>query len=348
VARWPSAAGACGLRVYLPQIRLARHHAGVHGRVLVGGTGLWQVTLGGAVSGPLLGLPVHGELVTKLVAGPGATYAFDLPCSSPGPSVRVYRIVTGAAHYLGTADDLLGGPHRAWAVTYLAHHTVLTSLTGGRAVTLNSGTIPFADTSYGLVVVAHHDLVNLPDTLGLIDRHTGALQRSFAGVTPLGAAGHVVLASLPNCDWLLTHSTCTLETIDLTMGRPVARFKLPIGRVPVSAAVFSPDGTEAAFQLTRASQDPRFTTGWPYPPADVVVLHLHSGSLDIVPGLELPPATWAGLAFDTTGRWLLTSVSEGMRGELLAWHQGMPGPALVTTLPGPLAAAPPLLPTSSS
>jgi hypothetical protein len=36
--------------------------------VLVGGTGLRQVTLGRAVSGPLPGLPDHGRLVTKLLA----------------------------------------------------------------------------------------------------------------------------------------------------------------------------------------------------------------------------------------------------------------------------------------
>ena len=122
---------------------------------------------------------------------------------------------------------------------------------------------------------------------------------------------------------------------------------MPAGRIPISDAVFNNGGTEAAFLLARASQDPRYTTGWPYPPADVVVLHLRTGSLDIVPGLELPPATWAGLAFDATGRWLLTTVSQGGRGELLAWRQGMPGPALVTTLPGPLVTAPPLLPTLS-
>jgi hypothetical protein len=78
-----------------------------------------------------------------------------------------------------------------------------------------------------------------------------------------------------------------------------------------------------------------------------VVLHLPTGSLDFVPGLELSPLTWAGLAFDATGKWLLTTVSEGKRGQLLAWRQGMPGPALVTTLPGPLATDTPLLPTSS-
>jgi hypothetical protein len=79
----------------------------------------------------------------------------------------------------------------------------------------------------------------------------------------------------------------------------------------------------------------------------VVVLHLRTGRLDMVPGLELPPGTWAGLAFDATGNWLLATVSEGSHGELLGWRQGMPGPALVTSLPGPLEGPPPLLPAPS-
>jgi len=78
-----------------------------------------------------------------------------------------------------------------------------------------------------------------------------------------------------------------------------------------------------------------------------VVLHLRTGRLDLVPGLELPPQTATGLAFDPTGRWLLATVSEGEYGELLAWRPGMPGPALVTSLPGPLDPAPPLLPVPS-
>jgi len=85
-----------------------------------------------------------------------------------------------------------------------------------------------------------------------------------------------------------------VESIDLTTGLPTARFKLPAGRLPIPDAVFSPGGTKAALQVTRASQDPRFRTGSPYPPADVVILHLQTGRLDIVPGLELPPLTRAG------------------------------------------------------
>ena len=352
-ARWPLAAGACGSAVDLPQIRLARQHAHVHGRVLVGGTGLRQVTLGGAVSGPLPGLPEHGRLVTSLVAGPGAAYAFDTPCFSSTASVRLYRIVAGAARRLRiTADALLGGPHRAWAVTYRAHHTVLTSPAGGRAVTFTSDIAPVADTAPGLVVAAYHPPAGRRDTIELLNPNTGAVLRRLGGGSPLGAAGHVLLVSLHGCAGPPAHGTCTLESINLNTGRPAAPAELPAGRVPVSgdlaSPVFSPDGTLAAFQLTRARPDPRFAAAAPGPPSDVAVLHLRTGRLDIVPGLELPPLTWAGLAFDATGRWLLATVSEGKRGELLAWRQGMPGPALVTTLPGPFATAPPLLPTWSS
>jgi len=317
-------------------------------RVLVGGTGLREVTLGGAVSRPLPGLPDHGRLVTNLVAGPGAAYAFDVPCASSSGSVRVYRIVDGAAHRLGiTAFVLLGGPHHAWAVAY-PPRVLLTPLDGGRAITLKTTMSPVADTAAGFVVVAYHKRTSRLGTVELLDPTTGALLHRLAKGDTVGAADHVVLVSLPGCGALLTHRMCTLENIDLTTGRPAATVKLPAGRVPVSDAVFSPDGTMAAFQLARARQDSRFSTGPPGPPSDIVVLHLQTGRLDIVPGLEVPPLTQLGLAFDATGRWLLATVSAEDGGELLAWRPGMPGPALVTSLPGPLGPPPPLLPVPSS
>jgi hypothetical protein len=331
------------LPVYLPQIHVARHHAHALVRVLVGGTALRQVTTGGAVSGPLPGLPHHGRLVTTLVAGPGAGYAVDVPCSSSSASPKVYRIVAGTARPLGiTADALLGGPRQAWAVTYLPR-TVLTPMNGGRAVTLKPDITPVADTAAGLVAVVYHPPAGRRVTVELVDPDTGAVLRRLGDGAPLGAAGHVALVSLPDCGAPLAPGTCTLETIDLTTGRPTARFKLPAGRVPVSGAVFSPDSTQAAFQLARARLDRRLTTELGLPPSDVAVLHLGTGRLDLVPGLTLPPEIQTGLAFDATGSWLLATVSEGNGGELLAWRHGMPGPALLTSLPGPLADPPPLL-----
>jgi hypothetical protein len=326
--------------VYLPQIDLTPQHARVHGTVLVGGTALRQVGLGSAVFRALPGLRDQGLLVTKLVSGPGVDYAFVEPrCSG---YLWVYRILAGAARRLDTtADDLLGGPRHAWAVTYRSH-TVLTPLNSGRTVTLKNSTDPIADTAVGLVVL-HSPGAGRADTAELVDPNAGALLRWTAKGYPMGATGSVVLLSPPGCRAPLTNNrACALRSFDLKTGLRRATFELPSGRVPVSAAVFSPDGVAAAFQLARAKQDPRFTAGRPFP-SDVAVLHLDTGSLNIVPGLELPPGVGAGLAFDVTGRWLLVTVSEGDRGELLAWRPGMPGPALVTSLPGPLIAAPPLL-----
>jgi len=319
--------------------------------VLIGGTGLRQVTLAGAVPGPLPGVPGRGWLVTSLVAAAGAAYAFDVPCFSSSARVRVYRIVAGAARQLRIiADTLVGGPHHVWAVTYRAHHTVLTALAGAHAVTFKPDISAVADTAVGLVVAVYHDSASRPDTVELVDPKTGAVLRRLGGGFPMGAAGRVLLVS-HGCAWPPAYGTCTLESIDLTTGRPIATAELPAGRIPVwgdvPSPVFSRAGTLAAFQLARARPDPRFVAAAPGPPSDVAVLHLRTGRLDIVPGLELPPRTWAGLAFDATRSWLLATVSEGNRGELLAWRPGMPGPALVTSLPGPLVEAPPLLPAPS-
>jgi len=199
--RWPSAAGACGSAGDLPRIRLARQRARVHGTVLVGGMGLRQVTLGGAVSRPLAGLPEHGLLVTNVVAGPGAAYAFDTPCVSSTASVRLYRIVAGAAHRLRiTADAMLGGPHRAWAVTYLARHTVLTAPAGGRAVRFSPGIAPVAGTAAGLVVVVvYHRSAGRRRTIELLDPQTGAVLRRLGQGFPMGAADRVLLVCLHGC-----------------------------------------------------------------------------------------------------------------------------------------------------
>ena len=353
--QWPSAPGACGSTVDLPLIRLSRQPAHVHTRLLIGGTGLREVTPGGAVSGLLPGLPERGRMVTNVVAGPRAAYAFDTPCTSSTASVQIYRIGAGAAHRLGvSADALIGGPHLAWALSYRPSTVltqVLTPLAGSRAVRFSSSTDPIADTAAGLVVVRYRPLAGQRHAVELVDPNTGAVLRRIGDGFPMGAADHVLLVSLHGCASAPAHSTCTLKSFDLSTGRPQATIKLPAGRSPtggdLSSPVFSPNGTLAAFQLARASRDPHYAATFPSTPSDVVILNLRTGRLDIVPGLELPPATWAGLAFDPTGRWLLATVSEGDHGDLLAWRPGMPGPALVTSLPGPLDEAPPLLPAPS-
>jgi hypothetical protein len=141
---WPSAVGACGSTVDLPRIHLSRQPVSMHASVLIGGTGLREVTPGGAVSGPLPGLPEQNRLVTNVVAGPNAAYVFDSPCTSSTASARIYRIRAGGAHRLGvSADSLIGGPHLAWALSYRSGGVltqVLSPLAGSRAVRFRSST----------------------------------------------------------------------------------------------------------------------------------------------------------------------------------------------------------------
>jgi hypothetical protein len=334
---------------------LSRQPVHIHARLLIGGTGLREVTLGGAISGPVAGLPDNNRLITDVVAGPGAAYAFDMPCTSSTASARLYQIGAGGVHRLRvSADALIGGPHHAWALSYRSS-AVLTRVLGplaeSRTARFRSSTDPIADTVAGLVVVTYRPLAGQRHAVELVNPNTGRVLRRVGDGFPMGAAGHVLLVSLRGCAAMLKHGTCTMESIDLNTGRPLATIRLPAGRTPtggdLSSPVFSRSGTLAAFQLARAGPDPRFAHSALGPPSDVVVLNLRTGKLDIVPGLELPPATWAGLAFDPTGRWLLATVSEGNHGDLLAWRPGMPGPALVTSLPGPFDEAPPVLPAPS-
>src|SRR5262249_19688373 len=99
--------------------------------------------------------------------------------------------------------------------------------------------------------------------------------------------------------------------------------------------------------LARAKPDSRFAATAAGPPSDVAVLHLRTGRLDIVPGLELPPITSAGLAVNPTGSWLRATGSEGNRGLPPAWRPGRARPAPLTGLPGRVEGPPPLLPAPS-
>ena len=68
-----------------------------------------------------------------------------------------------------------------------------------------------------------------------------------------------------------------------------------------------------------------------------------TGGLEIVPGLELPAKTGAGLVFADRGNWLFLTVSYGDHLHVLAWRPGLGAPQEVARLDGPVAWAPPLL-----
>jgi hypothetical protein len=355
-AGWPSASGACGSTRHLPQQTLALHYAGVPAMVVVGGAGVQTVSVDPLSTTTVSVAPDRpGWLVTALVAGPDGVYAKLTPCDvAPGPEA-LYRIEAGVAHPLAASPSqfLFGGAHHAWAEQYPPQTTsaagsavnagpALTPLDGGPTITLPPNASLLADTAAGLVVDVD-DPINpdAPPSVKLLDAATGAVVRTVIDGYAIAAQGHALIAETSGCTAQPAPVTCALQRIDLTTGQPTRSYALPAGRLPVSDVVFSPDGQRIAFQLARASKDPRFDTD--FPPSDVAVLHLDTDRLVIVPGLEFAPKTSAGLAFDTTGASLLATISQGNGGELLIWQEGMTAPALLTPLRGPLFDAPPIL-----
>ncbi len=329
----------------------------MNAKLLIGGVGLHSVTVAGLRSTPLPGMPAQtGWLIGDLAAGPHGDYALVGQCDATyGSASPVYEIAGGSARPIGvTADSLLGGAHHAWQVTYPSPTTqssaanvspgaVLTPLDGGPTITLEPGAYPVADTAAGLVV-AREDPTNpdSPPALEVVNPSTGALVRALGDGYPLAADGHSVLTQPRSCGTQDT-TACTLEGIDITTAKTLRTYSLPVGRAITSEVSLSADGRLASFQLTRTNQDPRFASGHPAPPSDVAILHLDTGRIDVVPGLEMAPKTQAGVAFDSTDSSIFITVSQGDHGQLLIWQTGMPGPALITTVAGPIAGPPPLL-----
>lgn len=342
----------------MPLITPADGYDKVSAKLIVGGNGLHAVTAADVpFTSPVPGLPDQaGQVVDDVVAGPNGEYALAAPCDNNTEGGNaVYRIVNGAARAIGvTADSLLGGVHHAWRVTYPSPTAspfgtasrpgaVLTPLDGSPAITLAPDAYPVADTRAGLVVARSDPTApDSPPALELLDASTGALVRALPDGYPLAAGADAMLAQTTGCG-LQEEVACTLKRVDLATAVTTRSYPLPVGRAITSVVILSPDGRLAAFQLARASQDPRFSTGHPAPPSDVVILHLDTGVLDVVPNLELAPKSQAGLAFDTAGTSLFITTSEGDHGQLLIWQDGMSGPARVATVPGPITGAPPLL-----
>jgi hypothetical protein len=321
-------------------------------RILVGGYGLRLVDADAGRAQSVARIPADATHTTgELVRAGDAVYALAGRCDAAGGS-RVYRIRNGTAEPLATvpADDLLAGPNRVWAVNYTDQNgaqnkpVVLRRLDGGRPLTLQPNAYPVADTDSGIVVATGESgQVVRPPRISVLDSHTGR-QRIVGVGAPLAAERDQLLVVQGSCIEERANTSCTLVRVDLATGRQSRRYALPDGRVPASGGRFSADGQLVAFQLSRATPDPRFDADHPIPPSDLAVLQVDSGRLDIVPGLELAPKTAAGLAFGPApGNWLFATVSDGDHAHLLAWHPGLSGPQSVARLDGPVPWAPPLL-----
>jgi hypothetical protein len=93
----------------------------------------------------------------------------------------------------------------------------------------------------------------------------------------------------------LATGRCRLHPTDLTHHATITRdYLLPVNPdVPTgttfSGGTISSDGQQLAFLTPRHDLDPRYTYDHPGPPFDIAVLHLDTGALDVIPGIELAP-----------------------------------------------------------
>jgi hypothetical protein len=71
-------------------------------------------------------------------------------------------------------------------------------------------------------------------------------------------------------------------------------------------------------------------------------MHLDTGRLEVVPGIELPAKSSPGLAFATGEGWLVIALDAGQRTRLLAWRSGLRKPYETTAIRG-LVRTPPTL-----
>lgn len=180
-------------------------------------------------------------------------------------------------------------------------------------------------------------------TVVLVDATTGRVRAHLGQAQPVDqsyAAGQGRVLWTHGCEQRSPTRPCTWRSRSAT-GGTTASYRLPR---PAFPAVISPDGREVALLLERASPDLRFAAGHPIPPHDIAVLHLDTGRLEIVPGIEVPAKTGGpGLAFTADSRWLMITLNAGRKTRLLAWRPGLAQPYESKPIPGAAIGAPPVV-----
>jgi len=340
---WPTEPGACDAATEVPIVSSTapNEHTGI--RVLLGGNQIRAVDFdsGHVAAIPRVSLPAT-EFVADLIAS-AQTYALTSDCRS-GQS-RLLRIgadpTVNIVTVSGFIDGVLADGAHAWGVlSSKNNHTsgYLTPLDGGGRVRLPAGFFPDAITR-GVLVGNAATAEPTTGALLLVDATTGRVRARLEKGAPI-AVGHGVVLWTIGCD-PSREKPCTLHRRSVA-GGTTASYRLP--RPPCcGAGALSPDGRRVAFPLERAAQDPRYQLEHPIPPSDIAVLHLDTGRLEIVSGIELPAMTSPALAFTADSRWLVIALDAGPQTRLLAWRSGLAHPYGSKPITGPTMASPPML-----
>jgi hypothetical protein len=302
--------------------------------VLLGATQLRTVDFDrGRVMAMPKARPHADAFVVGLVAS-SQTYAVTAVCPSSGAGGRLRFLRIGADGSVSVVtlpdgtDVMLADDTYAWGVTLAGfldnpHASgYLVPLDGGRRVRLPAGFFP--DTFLqprGVIVLVQPGPTgpNTPHSLLLVDATSGGVRAHLGKGWPIAASDGLVLWA-SGCD-TDSDTPCTLHSWSLT-GGSTASYQLPRPAIEGSG-VISPDRRLIAFTVERPAPDRRFA-GQPPLPNDIAVLHLDSGRLEIVPGIELPAMTASpGLAFSAHGRSRMIALDAGQQTRLLAWRSGL-------------------------
>ncbi|WP_410791144.1 hypothetical protein [Kribbella sp. C-35] len=344
---WPTAPGACGADTPLPIVSSEppAEHTAI--QVLLGGERLRLVDFDSGRATTLPDAVIRpGGYAAVLAGDPVTAYATTGSCNETAPYAML-RI--GADHQvslirpLGPTEWPLADGHRVWITSFASDidnpYGTIAPIAGGQRVRLPLGFYASAIVGDTIVGLMQPDPGISPTWLALVDATTGRLQAKLEQhVAPLAAgAGQVFWTS--GCDD--DASPCTLHRRSIdggeTVGSPLPRH--------ACCGVVSPDGTRMAFLIDRASADPRFDDH-PLPPMDIAIMHVDTGRMSIVPGIELPARSKPGLAFAARGDWLAIALDTGSRTRLLAWRPGLQQPYETNALPGVVHDPPTLVVTT--
>ena len=316
---WPEAPGVCG-SAQVPFVSSARPTERTGIRVLLGGdrlstvdfdTGLWRDT-------PSLPMAAN-EFVSAIE--PGAVVAAQ--CVSGG--AQVMRVGGGDTTVVARGGvAVLGQGHAVM-------DTTVVPLGRGAAVQLPTDFLPEAVAG---------NLVAGQDSPGfvLVDVATGRI-RTRLGEGATVAADNRMLVWTGTCD--NPSNPCPIHRRILRTGA-TTDYYAPRSPRALDGAI-SHDGTQLAFTLRRAQQDPRYGAEHPAPPADIAILHFDTGRIDVVPGIELPPQGYgAALAFSANDQWLVIALNAGFTTRLLAWRPGLAHPYERRPIPAKALYAPAL------
>jgi hypothetical protein len=336
---WPTAPEACGGVAELPIVSstATKERTGI--KVLLGGDELRTVDFDRGDASALPRSPLRpGEFVYDLIPA-SQTYAVTGGCNFT--QARVLRIgADGRASVFVRSgpfgDAVLADGSHAWGVTFPDEqhpNGSLVPLDGGKRVRLPAGFLPAAITN-GVVI----GTAGSPPSVLLVDATTGHVRANLGKGSDF-AAGHGLVLWTEGCDFASdTRKPCTLHRRSVAGGE-TSSYRLPR---PPAAGTISPDGGQIAFTLERAGPDPRYQPGIPLP-TDIAILHLDTGALGIVPGIEAPARKGPGLAFSPDSRWLVIALNAGSKTRLLAWRSGLANPYESTPIAGKGLGIPPIV-----